>query len=725
MRIDSIGFDWPYPMAWLWLGGAIFLALFALHARSLFLSLPFHSALKLFVLRILGGIFFFLLISRPFIDRMEQDPKSVRILSLVDLSGSMYQKDEDDGMRRIEQARSQMDLNSPTSWINQARTRYGAVERLGFTDGEISAIRSSSWELPEKGENTSIGNALANVLRSSEQEKPAALVLFSDGRNNTGLSPLEVAKDFREVGIPVNVIGVGQFKESGNLSVEFVEAPKEVIAKEELTLSAEVKNGFEKEIVTSVSLFSDEQELEKLPIHLQPGELRTVRFSSFTPEVSGLFTYRVVIGYVDGDSDRSDDQDSQLIKVNPPAYFSVLYLSNQVRPLYPFLKRTLSGEQFQLSSLIRLGEQTFHARGDLVSPLGYPTEEDFWMDYDVVLLDSDCLTELNATLISSLKNYVQKRGGGLLLFGNPQTARSLLGGLMPGLETESSRAKDNRSLIVLSDPLFTERKRVDDWKPFLPAGLPVELLTRLNPAARGVVQLRGNDSDSVLGIQAYGAGKSAYWGSPHDWRRSLVDEQQAKEFSIFWTGVVQWLGAGKVERVKAVQPEDDTKAGEPHSLEIEALGAGFQPSLDAVIEANITGPEDFSKTLQLYPKGGELGRYVGEFTPIVPGSYRAHYKLCFPDGEKLEHWSYMQVKQSGDEAKDTRYAERDLRMLASLTGGEFLPIMSLSSDWEPKLSDNLPTIRTTNKLNEYWLLFIGLFLVVGLEWMIRRKEGLK
>jgi len=54
-----------------------------------------------------------------------------------------------------------------------------------------------------------------------------------------------------------------------------------------------------------------------------------------------------------------------------------------------------------------------------------------------------------------------------------------------------------------------------------------------------------------------------------------------------------------------------------------------------------------------------------------------------------------------------------------------LPIMSLSSDWEPKLSDNLPTIRTTNKLNEYWLFFIGLFLVVGLEWMIRRKEGLK
>ena len=85
----------------------------------------------------------------------------------------------------------------------------------------------------------------------------------------------------------------------------------------------------------------------------------------------------MVIDSVNGDSDRSDDQDTQLIKVKPPAYFSVLYLSNQVRPLYPFLKHTLSGEQFQLSSLIRLGEQTFHARGELVSPEGYPTEERF------------------------------------------------------------------------------------------------------------------------------------------------------------------------------------------------------------------------------------------------------------------------------------------------------------------------------------------------------------
>ena len=67
------------------------------------------------------------------------------------------------------------------------------------------------------------------------------------------------------------MVGAGKFKESGNLSVEFVEAPREVMAKEELTLSAGVKNGFDQEKITSVSLFADERELEKLSVQLQPG----------------------------------------------------------------------------------------------------------------------------------------------------------------------------------------------------------------------------------------------------------------------------------------------------------------------------------------------------------------------------------------------------------------------------------------------------------------------
>ncbi|MEL0099470.1 MAG: hypothetical protein VW907_07950, partial [Opitutae bacterium] len=53
--------------------------------------------------------------------------------------------------------------------------------------------------------------------------------------------------------------------------------------------------------------------------------------------------------------------------------------------------------------------------------------------------------------------------------------------------------------------------------------------------------------------------------------------------------------------------------GKENGLLIDVLGQDFEPSMDARVEANVTGPHGFSKLLQLYPKGGFLGRYAGKF----------------------------------------------------------------------------------------------------------------
>ena len=725
MNFGSIGLDWPYSATWLLAGALLYFTCLFLHSRKLFRTTTRAEAWKLSVLRGFSGAFFLLLVARPFIEHFEPNPDAVRVVSLVDLSGSMNEDDREAMVRRVDQVRPFLELERADSWINQMRDQYGTVDRLGFANDEVFAVRSTSWNIPAEGKNTFLGNALVHVLDSPDNEEPAAIVLFSDGRNNAGKSLLEAGDKFREYGIPVHVIGVGENRVSGNLSVEFKEIPSEVVAKEEFVITAEIQNGFEGKIKTSVRLFANDEELESLSLNLGAGESRTVRFAPHTPEIPGVRTYRVLVDSLEGDSDPSDDGDAQVVKVRPPAFFSVFYLSHRVMPLYPFLKRSLAGERFQLSSLIRLGSQTFHARGEGVSPEGYPQDPEFWMQYDAVLLDAGCLEELNASMVVSLKDFVHKRGGGLLLWGDPDPAQSLLGGLMPVLETQSALAKENLSLTVLPDPLFTERKRVDEWKPFLPAGMPAELITRMNPAARDVVSLKGGAGHSVLSLQAYGAGKSAYWGSPHDWKRPLSDEKHSHEFSLFWGGLVEWLGSGTVERIKAGDPGKEGSTGEESTLMLDVLGQDFEPSMDARVDANITGPDGFSKSLQLYPQGGMLGRYAGQFIPTAPGSYRVEYNLSYPDGEKLSHLSYLKIKKSGDEGKDTRYAERELQMLANLTGGEFLKIEKFQDDWVPSFSASLPTVQKKRNLDDFWLLFLALFLAAGTEWILRRKGGLR
>ena len=128
---------------------------------------------------------------------------------------------------------------------------------------------------------------------------------------------------------------------------------------------------------------------------------------------------------------------------------------------------------------------------------------------------------------------------------------------------------------------------------------------------------------------------------------------------------------------------------------------------------------------QLYPEGSVAGRYAGSFKPTRPGAYEVSYELTFPDGETLERESYLRVSESGEEAVDVSYAERDLKMLAKLTGGEFLPVSALSADWSPTFAEILPSVLKRHGLSDAWLFFLVLFLVAGIEWVMRRQVGLR
>ena len=69
--------------------------------------------------------------------------------------------------------------------------------------------------------------------------------------------------------------------------------------------------------------------------------------------------------------------------------------------------------------------------------------------------------------------------------------------------------------------------------------------------------------------------------------------------------------------------------------------------------------------------------------------------------------------------------ERDLRMLAKLTGGKYLKIEDLDGDWEPAVAEELPLRVERVSLADNWIFFLVLFLVAGLEWIFRRQAGLQ
>jgi hypothetical protein len=721
-----MGFDWPESPFFF---GIIFFVLVGVlwaHAQRLYKSAPAKIATRLVLLRVFSLALLVALLARPFLEQEELDQSKFRLLTLVDFSGSMETRDDRGGKKRNEQIRPHLESLSSESWLTKQRQRYGKVDLFAFSE-ERERLLGDDWKIPQVGTQTALGDALSRSLLQAEEqldEPLGSLVVFSDGRNNTGRNLLEVGNEFRARGIPINVVGVGKERPQGDLKVFFSDRKPRAVAKEDLLLKAKVTNEFSKVVSTRVSLLMGDEKLKEKSVNIQPGSIQEILFEPIIPQTAGTRRYRVEIDSPDGDVEPANDLDSLLVEVKPPLQFSILYLSNQPRPLYPFIKRSLSKEeQFDFQAIIRLGENVFHAVGEGMEN-NYPTEEDFWMSYDAILADTDALDELNATVVASLKSFVQKKGGGLLLFGPLEEARDILGGLVPVKAAERVVLKQDISLRTLEEPLFGPEDEVDEMKPFLPGRLPGYLVTRKNPASRGVVVVRAS-GESILAVQAYGAGKVAYWGSPHDWRRSLQDEDGNREFDRFWQALVQWLGLGGEERMKVSEESTIIVKGTEASLQVEALGSDFEPAVDALVIAEISGPAGFAQKVQLYPRGSVAGQYAGNFRPEESGAYEVSYQLSFPDGEKLEQSGFLRVGESGLESKDTTFAERELQMLAKITGGQYLHISDFDPSWEPKFAENLPTLKKRKNLADAWYIFIALFLAAGIEWVMRRQVGLR
>lgn len=719
-----MGWDWPFAPYWFGLAVILFLSVLFFHSNAILKATLPSLAWRLIFLRFLFGTLFLLLLARPFVTTDEPNPKEFKLVTLTDLSGSMNTKDKSAGSRRIELVRPFIDSLSSESWINRMKENYGKVESLGFSD-QTQRMFGESWKETELGQKTALGDALAaNLGNDKENKSLGAVVVFSDGKNNLGVPVLEVAKEYRSRGVPVNVIGVGREQAVGDVSVQFFDRKPKAVAKEELLVTGEVENKFEETIKTKVSLMLGEKILEEIPISLAAGEKRKISFSPLLPKTAGPRRYRLLLNAPEGDADPSNNSDSLLVVVKAPDQFTTLYLSNRIHPLFPFVKRVLVDEErFDFNALIRMSPKVFHAFGENVKP-AYPEEASFWMNYDAVLLDTNVLEDLNQTLVDSLKDFVQKKGGGLLLFGELDSARAKLGGLVPAKKVERVLAKENLSLVTLEEPLFGPTDDVEKMKPFLPKRLPGFFVVEQNPAARGVVLSRSNRKP-VLSVQAYGAGKVGYWGSQNDWRRSMLNVDGAKEFRHFWQALVQWLGTGGEDRLKTQDSPKPFLRGTNASLQVEALGADFEPSIDAMVEARVSGPDDFNKVIQLYPEGSAAGRYAGSFRPALAGAYEVKYTLRFPDGETLERQDFLRVSEAGEEAVDVSFARVELEMLAKLTGGEYLSIDKMNINWEPTFAKDLPSVRKRHSLANAWLIFVLLFLFAGAEWIIRRQGGLR
>jgi hypothetical protein len=229
----------------------------------------------------------------------------------------------------------------------------------------------------------------------------------------------------------------------------------------------------------------------------------------------------------------------------------------------------------------------------------------------------------------------------------------------------------------------------------------------------------------VIAVQRYGRGRSMVFGGEASWRWRMLAPAADRTYEHVWRQVARWLATAAPDPVSVIAPAE-AQPGSPASVEVDARDAAFLPAGDAAVTATMTGPGGSSQPLAMRADPEVPGRFVGQFTPDVPGLYRVQgeARRGLTALGPIDAWFHAGGVDR--EFADPRRNDAFLRRLARASGGEYLaageagrlPSLLLSS------APHVLAPERRDLWHEPWT-FALVVALLSAEWFLRRRWGLR
>src|SRR2546429_677069 len=425
----------------------------------------------------------------------------------------------------------------------------------------------------------------------------------------------------------------------------------------------------------------------------------------------------------------------------------ILYLEGEPRWEYKFIRRAEAEDPtVQLVSMLRTSENKIYRQGisdpsELAN--GFPARPENLFSYTGIIIgsvDADYFTPLQQEL---LREYVDRRGGGILFLGGRVSlsdggwGASSLNDLLPTILPQGKNNFHRNAATVeltaqgLNSPitqlLDDPAKNAQRWKKltyladYEDAGAP-------KPGATVLADLRaGRRKLPLLITESYGHGRTAILATGGTWRWQMSEALGDLSHDLFWQQLLRWLVAESPGPVVASMPERLLMDEGRVSLKAQVRDKQFQQTTNAHVTAHIVGPQGTDAFIDLTPSGSTPGLYETEWTAEKAGTYLAELTAESAGGQPQELGRDVVMFQREDGVAENFHTEQNRRLLeqlASDTGGRY---------WTPSELKNLPgdvsyseagiSVRNTKQL---WDMPVVFLLLLGLpitEWLLRRNWG--
>jgi uncharacterized membrane protein len=655
-------------------------------------------------------------------ERLLQGENAVAIM--LDTSGSMTFNES--GSTRMEQAQA---LLTPDALEDISAIYKILPYRFAGTASEIDSFAL----LPDPGDATNLGQALTQTLRQASGSSLGAIILISDGSDNSGAISQADLTEIAGYGVPIHAVGIGLENIPEDLELTEVSLPEKALPG--TTLSARIGIRHDQGGTARVKVYDGDTFLTTEEIALSNDQNMTLAFVDIEVSDPGQLDLRFTLDPINNESNLANNTRAQVVDVEESRY-KVLYVEGEPRWEYKFMQRALNDDpSIALSTLLKVTPNKYYRQGiesqeQLAN--GFPEERAELFDYDALIIGSFNAAELTAEQQEMIRDFVSERGGSLLMLGGLNGlglggwGESVVDEVLPSrLSADQAEFVREKSWITLTDngklaPLLqlsnseTENERI--WAD-LPEIADYQQLGPLRPAATTLLNVNVDGRmQPLLVTQPYGRGQSYILATGGTWRWQMSLPVDDMSHETFWRQLTRALVANSPRpfelssRVDTEEIKVRAELRDPESEENQGLA----------ISAVVSSENNDVVTLELMPVSGQPGVYEAGFTPNETGLYSI--EAISRVGENLVGSSTTAVRyDQGQEIFNVRQNRQLLERVAEITGGQYWSAEEWN-DIPEAISDSTAGI-TEQQISFLWdapFFFFLLVLLKTMEWLLRR-----
>ena len=599
-------------------------------------------------------------------------------------------------------------------------------------------------DLPPPAPSSGIGESVLSVLRESTAVPLGAVLLVSDGSDNSGRFGRDLMAEIRKYNVPVHTIGVGRERIPGDVELAEVTVAARALPRSRVSAQLTLRHDGQRNRVTRVTVRDGSSVLSSQPVTLRADEPVRREWIDFGAGESGV---RDLVFSVEplAEEEISGNNARRHVLDVPRRRRRILYAEGEPRWQYKFMRRAVHKDaSVQLVTMLRTSTNKFYRQGvDTPEELedGFPDDPEALFAYDALIIGSFEAAFFTPKQQVAIRDFVSRRGGSLMMLAGPNGLGAggwqnseLVDALPAALEPDESSFRREKvkveltrqgrdSLICRLDP--DPERNASLWQE-LPELADFQRLGPLKPAAVTLLAVRyDRESLPLLVRQNYGRGRSAIFATGGTWRWRMGLPSDDERHDIFWRQVLRSLVADTPGTVRLTSDRTNYADESRVRLRAEVRTKAYERVGSARVTAVVTPEEGSPQTLDLRPAAGELGVYETEFDASAFGVYRVE-ATARTERDRLGA-DTLHLRREGGVAEYFR-PERNAGLLARLaaeTGGRY---------WELDELDGLPgEIRfseagiTARELLDLWDMPALFLLLIGLraaEWLVRRKAGI-